>query len=380
MSLAPPRRDFAPDLIAAGDRVLAELGPAVTAADPRGTVEPRNRLLCAGLGLLGVAAYRALGGARSEGEVGRAGAMLSLVTKIDDQIIDARAFHGGPLTDREEVRRRTRAFLAPTLASIRDPRSADARANPRCALAAELGLALRALAADRARLDRVLSTVAMGWEVQVEAVRVLTSHPTAVTRAEVAAVTRSISGVWLLMIARLGELPGDAVRALTPAEEEGFLDWGWAVQRADALADLAKDLADGHLSSWAGRLLWERAPAAYLDAAARGDVPAIYALLRAHEVDRDCLPDAAEAAKLEAALPALGEVPDLLAWIHAYLARRYLAHPLCNFSLTINPPIRDIEGSEGSATEIFSQKPGASVSSPSFWIWFFSFGRSKMPP
>ena len=122
--------------------------------------------------------------------------------------------------------------------------------------------------------------------------------------------------------------PGDAVRALTPAEEEGFLAWGWAIQRADALADLAKDLADGHLSSWAGRLLWERAPAAYLDAAARGDAPAIYALLRAHAVDRDCLPDAAEAALLEAALPALGEVPDLLAWIHAYLTRRYLAHPL----------------------------------------------------
>jgi hypothetical protein len=331
MSLAPPRRDFAPDLVAAGDRALVALGPAVGAADPEGRVEPRNRLLCAGLGQLGVLAYRALGGSLREVEVGHAGAMLSLVTKIDDQAIDALAFHGGSGADRGEVRRRTRAFLAPTLASIRDPRAAGG--EPRCALAARLGAALRALAGDdprgSARLDRVLATIAAGWEVQVEAVAVLTSHPDAVTRAEIAAVTRAISGVWLLMIARLGELPGDAARALTPAEEEGFLDWGWAIQRADALADLAKDLADGHLSSWAGRLLWERAPHAYLDAAARADAPAVYALLRAHAVDRACLPDAAEAARLASALPALGEVPELLAWIHAYLARRYLAHPLC---------------------------------------------------
>ena len=354
MSLALPRRDFAPELVAHGDLVLAELGPAVSAADPTGSVAPRNRLLCAGLGLLGVAAYRALGGVGREAEVGRAGAMLSLITKIDDQVIDALDFHGGAITDRDELCRRTRAFLAPTLVSIRDARAPNAPPNarnappnarnaprappdPRCAFAAELGVALRALAADGARLDRVLATIAAGWEVQVEAVRVLTSHPSAVTRAEVAAVTRSISGLWLLMIARLGELPGDASRAFTPAEEEGFLAWGWAIQRADALADLAKDLADGHLSSWPGRLLWERAPEAYLDAAARGDATAIYALLRAHEVERDCLPDAAEAKRLEAALPALGEVPDLLAWIHAYLARRYLGHPLHALTAT-GPP------------------------------------------
>jgi hypothetical protein len=310
------------EVIAAGDRWLATLGGAVAAADPEARVSPQSRLLCAGLGVLGVEAYRALGGAaRAEG-VGRAGALLSLLTKIDDQVIDARAFHA----DRRDLPARTRAFLAPTLASLRAAHPATA--EPRCALAAQLGVALRDLAADQGRLDRVLRTIADGWEVQVEAVRVLTSHPGAVSRAEVAAVTRSISGVWLLMIARLGELPGDARRAFTPAEEESFLAWGWAIQRADALADLAKDLGDGHLACWPGLLLWERAPEAYLDAAARGDAVALHALLRAHGVDRACLPDAAEEAALAATLPELGRVRPLLAFIHDYLRRRYLAHPL----------------------------------------------------
>ena len=131
------------------------------------------------------------------------------------------------------------------------------------------------------------------------------------------------------MIARLGELPGDARRAFTAEEEDAFLAWGWDIQRADAIADLAKDLGDGHLSSWPGLLLWERAPEPYLAAAERGDVEAIYALLHAHEVDLDCLPTAAERAARDARLGDLGEVRSLLAFIHAYLVRRYLAHPGC---------------------------------------------------
>jgi hypothetical protein len=131
------------------------------------------------------------------------------------------------------------------------------------------------------------------------------------------------------MIARLGELPAEAHRAFTAAEEEAFLAWGWAIQRADALADLAKDLADGHLSTWPGLLLWERAPDAYLDAAARGDAAALHALLRAHAVDCACQPDAAERAALASTLPDLGEVRPLLAFIHDYLLRRFRAHPLC---------------------------------------------------
>lgn len=328
----PAARDWTSDLVAAGDGYLAELGPAVGAADPEARVEPRSRVLCAALGLLGVITLRALGGGASAAAVGRAAAMLSLLTKIDDQVIDARAFHGGAATDRAELRARTRAFLAPTLASLREARPATGEA--RCAFAADLGRALRGLGGDPARLAHLLDTIAMGWEIQVEAVAVLTSHPSAVSRAEVASITRRISGAWLLMIAMVGALPADAQRPLSKAEEEGFFAWGAAIQRTDALADLAKDLADGHLASYPGRILWERAPAAYLDAAARGDAAAIYALARAHAVDRDCLADPDEPA--HAALDALGEVPSLLAWIRAYLARRYLAHPLS--AATAAPP------------------------------------------
>jgi hypothetical protein len=326
MLFPSPPRDWTQDLLAAGDRFLAELGPAATAADPEGRVEPRSRVLCAALGLLSVVAYRALGGGQRAAEVGRAGAMLSLLTKIDDQVIDDLSFHGGPSADREELRRRTRAFLAPTLRSLQD--ACPANEEPRCAFAADLGCALRDLAGERSRLDHLLETIAMGWEVQVEAVCVLTSHPASVRREQVADITRRISGAWLLMIAMVGSLPEDAARPLEAAEEEGFFAWGSAIQRTDALADLAKDLADGHLSSYPGRLLWERAPEAYLDAAARGDFASIYALVRAHGVDRDCLPDPAEVAALSAALPGLGDVRSLLGWIQGYLSNRYSAHPL----------------------------------------------------
>lgn len=348
MNPDPPLGPQAEAVIAAGDRYLASLGPAVAAADPEGRVSPQSRLLCAGLGVLGVEAYRALGGSTREDDVGRAGAMLSLLTKIDDQIIDAAPFH----RDREGLVDRTRAYLAPTLASLRAARPTSP--EPRCVLAADLGRLLRDLAAGSDRLDRVLATIAAGWEVQVEAVRVLTSLPEAVSRAEVASVTRAISGVWLLMIARLGELPQDARRPFTPAEEDDFLAWGWAIQRADALADLAKDLADGHLSTWPGLLLWERAPGAYLDAAARGDAAALHALLRDHAVDRACLPDAAEEAALRASLPDLGEVRALLAFIHGYLLRRYHTHPL-------SP--RPAAPTRATAARLFPD-PGASCSGP----------------
>src|SRR6202044_3408956 len=120
--LPPPPRDLEPELLAAGDRFLAAIGPALDAADVDGRVTPGSRLLCASLGLLGVETYRALGGRGREGEVGRAAAMLSLLTKIDDQWIDAPAFHGGASTPRAELRARVRAFLAPTLASVRAAR------------------------------------------------------------------------------------------------------------------------------------------------------------------------------------------------------------------------------------------------------------------
>jgi hypothetical protein len=325
-AMEPPDPDLTADLLAAGNRYLADLGPAFSAADPEGLVSPRSRLLCAALGLLAEETYRALGGRRRAGEVGRAAAMLSLLTKVDDQVIDALPFHGGSLGDRGGLRARTRAYLAPTLDSVRAARPATG--EPRCAFAAALGQAIRALGADAARRERLLSTLAAGWEIQVEAVAVLTAHPDAVTREEVARVTRSISGAWLLMIAMVGTLPDDAARALSPAEEDQFFAWGWAIQRTDALADLGKDLADGHLSSWPGLLLWERAGEAYLDAARRGDAARVYALVRAHGVDGDVLPGRPEIAALGCLLGGLGEVPALLAWILRYLSGRYREHPL----------------------------------------------------
>jgi hypothetical protein len=322
----PPPRDWTEDLVAAGDGFLADLGASVDAADPEGRVEPRSRALCAALGLLGVSAYRALGGSARAAEVGRAGAMLSLLTKIDDQVIDALPFHGGTSTPRADLRRRTRAFLAPTLASIRAARPAGS--EPRCAFAAALGEALIALGGDPARREHLLETIAAGWEVQVEAVSVLTSHPASVTRDEVASITRRISGAWLLMITMIGALPADADRPLSAPEESAFFAWGSVIQRADALADLDKDLADGHLSSFPGKLLWERAPDVYLDAVRRGDHRAIYALARDLGVDLECLAGAAEIRSLGRDLQGLGEVPGLLHWIYAYLARRYSGHPL----------------------------------------------------
>ncbi len=324
--MALPYSYLTADLLAAADRYLAEVGPAFDTADPGGLVSPRSRTLCAALGLLAEAAYRALGGRGQVAEVGRAAAMLSLLTKVDDQVIDALPFHEGALTDRNTLRARTRAYLAPTLASVRDAHPATA--EPRCAFAAALGKALRDLGGVPERREHLLATIAAGWEIQVEAVAVLTAHPATVTREQVARVTRSISGAWLLMIAMVGTLPSDTTRAFSPAEEAAFFAWGWAIQRADALADLAKDLADGHLSSWPGVLLWERAGGAYLDAALRTGTADVYALARAHGVDRDVLPLRSEIASLGTTLADLGEVPALLAWIHRHLAGRYWAHPL----------------------------------------------------
>lgn len=320
-------RSFAQEIIAVGDQQLASLGSAVDAADPLKLVEPRSRVLCAGLGLLSQITLRALGGRGDalEHAVARAGAMLSLLTKIDDQVIDDRAFHGGHTEGRADVRRRTRAYLAPSLRSIRTTHPAND--EPRNALAADLGRALRDLSRDNERLDPLIATIAGGWEIQIEAVALLTSHPSAVTLADIASITRRISGAWLLMIAMVGALPSDAARPLSYREEAGFFAWGSAIQRADALADLAKDLADGHLSSYPGRLLWERDPDAYLDAASRGDAAAIYALVREHAVDDACLADPDEPRAPLAALEALGDVSSLLAWIRAYLTRRYFEHP-----------------------------------------------------
>jgi hypothetical protein len=320
-------------LLAAGGAYLDVLGPAVSAADPEGRVAPRSRLLCAALGLLGVAAYQALAAEapersrRSEAEVGLAAAALSLLTKVDDEVIDRLGFHGGMATDRRAVRQRTEAFLAPTLASLGTGLAATP--EPRCALAAAVGRRLSRLAGSRARLDHVIEVIAEGWRTQVDAVATLSSHPGELSLAEVAGVTRRISGAWLLMIALTGSLPAEASRPFSADEEEAFFDWGLHIQRADALADLQKDVEDGLTSSFAGRLLWEREPSRALAACRARDAAALYEMAARHRVDELCLRGGAGRAALAERLRGLGEADALLAWIHGSLIHRYLAHPLC---------------------------------------------------
>lgn len=320
-------------LLAAGGAYLDVLGPAVSAADPEGRVAPRSRLLCGALGLLGVAAYQALAAEapersmRREAEVGLAAAALSLLTKVDDEVIDRLEFHGGMATDRRAVRRRTEEFLAPTLASLGTGLAATP--EPRCALAAAVGRRLSRLAGSRARLDHMLEVIAEGWRTQVDAVATLSSHPGELSLAEVAGVTRRISGAWLLMIALTGSLPAEAARPFTADEEEAFFDWGLHIQRADALADLQKDVEDGLTSSFAGRLLWEREPSRTLAALRARDAAPLYEMAARHRVDELCLRGGEAPAALAHRLRGLGEVDALLAWIHGFLTYRYLAHPLC---------------------------------------------------
>jgi hypothetical protein len=292
--------------------------------DPEGTVSAPSRRLCAGLGVLAQATHAALGGANgpTRQEVGIAGAMLSLLTKVDDQVIDARAFHCG--LSRREARAKTQRFLAPTLASMRDAKAASD--EPRCRFAADLGARLAALG-PRTRVEGLLEIVASGWEVQADAVATLTRAPDDVTLAEVERVTRAISGVWLLMIAAIGAVPAEP-RPLTREEIDAFVLWGDAIQKADALTDLAKDIRDGHTSTFPVCLLHERAPEACALALAAGDTTALDALIQAHAVDQACLDAPAVNARLERARLAhagLGEVPALLDWVRSHLSARYWA-------------------------------------------------------
>ena len=137
------------------------------------------------------------------------------------------------------------------------------------------------------------------------------------------------------MIALVGTLPGDARRALTADEERAFFAWGNAIQRADALADLEKDVRDGLIATLPGRLLFERAGGAYADARRRGDAREIYRLLREHGVDAACEATPRELAALRARMEDLGEVGALLEWVYGFLLGRYYAHPL--FARDVRP-------------------------------------------
>jgi hypothetical protein len=297
---------LSPEVAAAADKLLAKI--PVDQLDPTGSITPSSRRLCAGLGVLSQAAYRALGGGEREAEIGLAGAMLSLLTKLDDQVIDALEFHSG-LT-RDAAREKTRAYLAPTLASIRSGQAANH--EERCVFAARLGRALRALGP----CSHVVETIARGWQVQELAVSTLTRHASEVTLDEVAKVTRDISGVWLLMITEIG-----TIGTCPLAAPEAFTLWGDAIQKADALNDLKKDIADGHWSTFPLRLLFERSPEDYEAARAGADVDR---LLEKHGIARECS-DPTRITQAWAMQTELGDVPVLLSWIHDHLLARWHA-------------------------------------------------------
>lgn len=320
--------DPASHVQALGQRLLQAVEPLVDAADPEARVSPRSRVLCAGLAALAVSCHEALSDSARGPEpeaVARAAALLSLLTKVDDEVIDHRRFHGGRAADRAALRARTRAFLAPTLAAIRAPAPGEGR----IALASEVGRALLSLRGPPERHEDLLALIAAGWDIQEEAVVQLSAHPGQTTDAAIEAVTGRISGAWLLMITCVGALPPSARRGLTPDEQAAFWEWGGIIQRADGLADLAREVEDGLIGTIPGRLLWRALGPAYLEAADRGDAALLYRVLAREGLDLQCLPRPGRIEALSARLSGLGAVPSLLAWIHGMLLGRYLAHPLC---------------------------------------------------
>ena len=328
-----------PRLLHIGRVYLERCEPLAAAADPHGAVSPPSRLLCAALSALGLEAYRALGGQRHGTAVGTAAAMLALLTKIDDQVIDSAAFHGGMNSEPETVAARVRAHLAPTLASVRA--GAPVTPEPRCLLGAALGQRLQELSGDSARLRHLVSVLSLGWEIQARGVSILCRHPGMVSRRCVARAARDISGAWLLMITLVGTLPPDAARSLRAAEEQAFFEWGQYIQQADALADLDKDTQEGLVCSVPGHLAYQRDPETFLAAALRRDSGALYALYARSEADLTCLPGVDQRRRLLAPLAELGQVGPLLEWIHGLLLWRYLQHPACR-RLASHPQVRPL--------------------------------------
>ncbi|MBV1860902.1 MAG: hypothetical protein KUG77_20975 [Nannocystaceae bacterium] len=319
--IVPPASFDAQRAIVCARRTVARHELLIDRASAPAPVRGRARLLCAALGVLAGDAGRALGASSSRPAVTEAAALLSLLTKVDDEVIDGRAFHGGPLRTggHRALRREVRSYLAPTLESVRTGRAASGEA--RCELAALVGRELRALAATPDRLDRLHGVIADGWETQVRAVDLLSRHPAESSMAEVAHVTASISGDWLLMITMVGGLPGDAHREFSDAEEGAFAPWGWHIQRADALADFVKDAAEGLTNSWAGRMCFERWGEAYLRALLRRDLQTLDSMLDA--CAPTCLAEPSALRDGARALETLGDVPTALTWIQAMLVGRW---------------------------------------------------------
>jgi len=322
----PPAASRIPDdrvadrLAARGQRELALWTPALAEADRDGRVSGPARLLCCGLAELAHAMARATGVADPSAAT-HAAAGLALLTKLDDEFIDAPDFHGGPSADRAVLRARTEAFLAPTLVAMHAgvaPPGAPARAQ----LAALVGRALMDCSADSGTLQRLQDLIRRGWAIQVDAVATLSARPGAVPLAQVVETTAAISGAWLAMITSTGGLP--AGRPLTADEEAAFFAWGRAIQAADALADLDKDLADSFAATLPLCIATRRDPTLLVRWSA-GDAAGLRRGLVHTGADLAVLPDPAALDHLDRRLARLGDVPRLLRWIHGFLLGRYLA-------------------------------------------------------
>lgn len=315
------------------DAASRNLTPALISvargADARAPVAPRTVRLCAALGELAGVVYDALSPTPDDDTrmaVTEAAAALALLTKIDDQVIDGRAFHGGSKTSREALHRTTTAYLAPTLDSLRTAR--PRYDEPRCALAAFTGQRLRALACDDPRLASFLALASRGWDTQVDAVVTFTAHPSTVSAARIARVSARVSALWLSMVCSIGTLPLAAPARARPRWLRGMLRWGRWIHRADALADLARDLDDGLLSTAVLHSLWTLAPGAFDDALRRRDHGAVYALVRELGVDAAMRPPPAALERATRDLADLGALAAHLGWVHASLIGRYESHPL----------------------------------------------------
>src|SRR5688572_26522762 len=108
------RNDYGMRVIDRGRAALERLGHEIDDADPAGSVPPRSRVLCAGLAELAAGVLAALGPREREHDVSDLAASLSLLTKIDDEVIDGLAFHAGTASPREIVREKTEIFLDET--------------------------------------------------------------------------------------------------------------------------------------------------------------------------------------------------------------------------------------------------------------------------
>ncbi len=314
------RLDWTTEVIDEGRACLARLGREIDEADPDGLVLPRSRLLCAGLARLATETAEALGAGSARTDVADLAASISLLTKIDDEVIDSLAFHGGSSSDPRETARKTAAFLAPTLASMRAGRPVTA--EPRCRLAATIGRRITVLSADDRRANALFELLSQGWDTQVDAVVTLTRDPATSDAKSVDRVTRRISGDWLAIVAACGTLPASAARSLTLDEVEAVRDLGRYVQRTDSLCDLEKDQREGLTSTWAACEAHRRSGARL------GTIEASYEAVARFGIDADAIPSPAVVAAVAERLSGLGHVASILEWIRKMLLARYLAHPL----------------------------------------------------